>query len=146
MNRKTFIFYLLLPLMFAGCYEEKVREAAAKLQIGISKNKLDVIVKDLKFLKEQSVEFYPNFNEEKMRASLTNNKIYEEIIPENLIDILTFDGNVKVYSYLIFKKKTYANPPTFHYLAIFLNKKEDKVIGWGRMRTSGDVDTWRNKF
>lgn len=89
---------------------------------------------------------YPNSSESEMRASLANNKNYLDKNPENLIEILTFDGNIKVYSYLIRKEKVYANPPTLHYLAIFHSQRDDKVIGWARMRTSGDADTLRDKF
>jgi len=146
MKKSWLVFYLIFPVLFSGCYEEKVKEAASKLQIGMSKAQLEAIVKELKFIKEQTVTMYPNSNEEQMRASLANNKNYEYQTPENLIDILTFDGNIKVYSYLIRKDKVYANPPTLRYLAIFYNQKEDKIIGWAQMRTSGDIDSLRDKF
>ena len=36
MKRIRFVLYLL-PLVFAGCYEENVKEAASKLEIGNTK-------------------------------------------------------------------------------------------------------------
>ncbi len=135
-----------LCLFLFGCYEETVREAASKLKIGMTKAEFTLVTKDLKFLKEQTVLMYPNSNENEMRATLTHDQHYELREPANLVDLLTFDGNMKVYSYLIRKKKIYANPPLVDHLSVFYDQKEDKVIGWGHLRTSGDIDSWRDKF
>lgn len=136
----------LLILVFSGCYEEKVKEAASKLQIGMTKARLDQIFIGVKFLKEQTVLMYPNANESRMRGTLWNDKHYESFYPKDLIDKLSFDGNIKVYSYLIRREKVYANPTFVDYIAVFHNQKEDKVIGWAHLRVAGDVDTWPDKF
>lgn len=146
MKNLKHIFPCLLLLVFSGCYEEEVKEAVSKLQIGMTKTELDHICKDIRFLKAQTVLMYPNFDADEMRATLAYDQHYEYKYPKNLIDLLTFDGDIKVFSYLIRKKNTYANPPVIDHLAVFYSQKQDKVIGWGHLTTSGGVDTWRDKF
>ena len=146
MERIKFIAPCLLLLFLFGCYEEKVKEATLHLKIGMTKAELDQTCKDLKFLREQTVSMYPNATETMMRATLWNNQHFESRNPENLIDQLTFDGNIKVYSYLIKREKVYANPTFVDYLAIFHNQKEDRVIGWAHLKIAGDVDTWHDVF
>ncbi len=140
------LLFCAIPFIFSGCYEEKVKEAVSKLQVGMSKSDLDHTFKDVEFLKEQLVAVYPNSSEEETRGSFIGNNHYELKFPENVIDTLTFDGNSKVYSYLIRREKIYANPTSIDYVAVFYNQKEDKVLGWAHMRESGDVDTWGDKF
>lgn len=144
--RTKYILMAMLLVFSSGCYEDKVKEATSNLKIGMTKVELDHLFKDLKFLKEQTVSMYPNADEKMMRATLWNNQHYESLHPDNLIDKLTFDGNVKVYSYLIREKKIYANPPLIDHVSVFYNQNEDKVIGWGHLRTSGDIDSWRDRF
>jgi len=146
MNKTKLIFTLIILVILSGCYEERVQEAVSNLKLGMSRDELNLVVKDLKFLMEQTVLMYPNHDENEMRASIHNNKHYNFRNPADLIDRLTFDGDTKVYSYLIRREKVYANPTYVHYVAIFYNHKEDKVIGWAQIEVSGDVDTWDDKF
>jgi hypothetical protein len=146
--RLKYILPCFLFLFSVGCdeYDPKAKAVAEQLKVGMSKSELDQLCKDLKFLKEQTVLVYPNSNESKTRAVMWNDQHWESIYPKDLIDQLTFDGNTKVYSYLIKREKVYANPVSIDYLAVFYNQNADKVIGWGHLRTSGDVETWDDRF
>ena len=110
MKRAWLYLFLLFPVGLSGCYEDTVKQAASKLQVGMTKSELDHVLKDVKFLKEQSVVVYPNSTEEKTRASFIGNNHYEYRNPENVIDLLTFDGNTKVLSYLIRREKNLRQP------------------------------------
>lgn len=145
-ERLKFLMACFLILSITGCYEEKAKEAASRLQIGMNKNDFDYIFRDLKFLKKQTVLMYPNSSEEKMRATLWNHQHFEQIHPNNLIDLLTFDGSINVYSYLIRKEKVYANPTFVDYIAVFFDRSTNKIIGWGQLKVAGDVETWPDSF
>jgi hypothetical protein len=122
-----------------------VKEAVSKLRIGMTKAELDQAVKDIEFIKEQTVSMYPNSTEDQMRDSLQPDS-GERVHPNNLISQLTFDENIKVYSYLISKKKAFAAPPQIDYLAVFYSQKEDKVLGWGQFKTMMEPRVWRDTF
>lgn len=136
-----------MALVFlAGC-KMNVKEVTSRLRIGMTKMEMEMSLKGEKFLKEQTALVYPKSTEAETRASVWNNQHYEFVYPEDLITKrLTFDGNIKVYSYLIKKEKKFAVPVTIDYLSIFLNRKEDQVIGWAHIRMDGEVNTWDDKF
>lgn len=147
MNRLRNILLCLLVLFSSGCYEEKVKEATSKLKIGMTKTELDHLFKDLTFLKEQTVLVYPNLTEAQTRALIWNERHYKDIHPKDLIaNQLTFDGSIKVYSYFVREERSFANPTLTHFVAVFLNQKEDKVIGWGYLTTNIEPRLWDDKF
>jgi len=140
----------LLPcvalVFLAGC-EMNVKEVTSRLRIGMTKVEMEASLKGQKFLKEQTAVVYPKSTEEETRASVWGDQHYEFVYPEDLIaKQLSFDGNIKIYSYLIKEKRKFANPISIDYLAVFYNVREDKVIGWAHMQTLGEASGWSEKF
>jgi hypothetical protein len=145
-SRFAKLLFPCLLIFLSGCYEQKVKEAADRLKTGMTKAEMDQVTEDLKFIKEQSVMLYPNTAESRMKGIFRHDKKYERLHPEDLIDKLTFDGNIKVYSYFVREERAFANPTTTHYLAVFHNQVEDKVIGWGLFSTHREPRIWDDKF
>jgi hypothetical protein len=136
-----------MALVFlAGC-EMNVKEVTSRLRIGMTKMEMDQCLKGQKFLKEQVALIYPNSTEEKTRAAVWSGQEFKFVYPEDLIaKRLTFNGDVKVYSYLVKEKRKFAVPISIEYLAIFYNKRDGKVIGWAQIRTVGEASGWNDKF
>lgn len=137
----------LAALAIAGCQRMDVAKVTSKLRIGMSKAELDRVMKHEKFLKEQVVKIRPGSDESETRAAVSSNKLYESIFPKDLIDEkLTFDGNIKVYSYLIEEDRAFANPISVEALFVFVDQKKDQVIGWADIRGLVEVRLWRDFF
>lgn len=137
----------LAAFAIAGCQRMDVAKVTSKLRIGMSKAELDRVMKHEKFLKEQIVQIRPGSDESETRAAVSSNKLYESIFPKDLIDEkLTFDGNIKVYSYLIEEDRAFANPISVEALFVFVDQKKDQVIGWADIRGLVEVRLWRDFF
>lgn len=152
MGTKTikYIAIILTTAFFiSGCgfiYEKNVNDAYPKLKIGMAKSELDKLFSNVKFLKEQAIVKYPNATERNMRDSFSKDVYYDSLYPKEVFESVTFDGNTKVFSYLIRKQLNWPNGWIIHYIAIFYDKKYDKVIGWAKIRTYGEANTWRDNF
>lgn len=151
MSAKTWFhkicLFLFICFTLVGCYEGKVKAVSAGLKIGMSKMEMDHLVRELKFLKEQTITLYPNATETEMRSTFTHDQQYEYLEPEDLFQRqVSFDGNIKVFSYLIKESHKFAAPVVIDYLAIFYAQKEDKIIGWGHLQTMGEVESWGERF
>ena len=147
MKRLWNVLLCFFLLFSSGCYEEKVKVATSKLKIGMTKIELDHLFKDLKFLKEQTVSVYPKLTESQTRAILWNDRHYDYLNPQDLItDQMVFNGDVKVYSYLVHKESSWPNGWNTHYVVIFYNYKKDKIIGWAKMSTMIEPRLWNDQF
>ena len=141
------IFPCLILSTVAGCRTMNVEEVAARLRVGMSKAEMDGVMKGQKLLKEQTVSLYKNSTEVQTMSAVWNDHTYKFVYPEELVTKqLTFDGDLKVYSYLIKEEKSFAVPVVIHYLAVFYSQKEGKVIGWAQMEKMGEARTWTDKF
>jgi hypothetical protein len=124
-----------------------VKEAVDRLKIGMTKAELDKAFKKVQFLREQVVMVYPGQTEEGTRANVWNNRDYEEVNPKDFITHqLAFDGNTKVYSYFVSRKKKFANPDTITCIIVFVDQKADRVIGWACLSTWIDPKNWHDLF
>lgn len=141
---------LLLPCLLlssvAGCRERDPKQFAARLHVGMSKAELDSALKDLPFLREQTVAVYPNRTVKEMRGKIGPDNPTEWWYPETLAEQFRFDGSEKVYSFLIRKKYVFANGWFIDYLAVFYDQKADKVLGWGFFGEVGEPKTWDDTF
>ena len=63
-----------------------------------------------------------------------------------LIPSLTFDGNTKVFTYLVDVESNWPNNKIIYYVAIFYDKLNDKVIGKAIMSGTEDPIHWTEKF
>lgn len=133
-------------LGITGCHRMDVGSVTSKLRLGMSKAELDSAFKDMTFLREQRVAVYPNRTVEEMRGKIGPDNPMEWWYPKTLAGQFRFDGNEKVYSYLIQKKYVFANGWFFDYLAVFYDPKTDKVIGWGFFHELGKPETWDERF
>jgi hypothetical protein len=140
------IIVVALNLASIMLHKTCVEKAYAKLRIGMTKNEIDGLFKGCKFIMKQTVVLYPNSSEQEMRRTFSDNEVYEDLYPKDLIERVTFTGNIKVFSYLIRERMTFANPVIVYYAAIFYDESNDRVIGWARMSKSGDIGTWNEKF
>ena len=118
------------------------------MKIGAPKTEINHLFKKFTFIKEQTVLTYGTATERETRSSIWRNNTYEDIQPEKkiLIPSLTFDGNTKVFTYLINKESAWPNGHHFYYVAIFYDKLNDKVIGKAIMATSDYPENWSEKF
>ena len=135
-------------LSLTACYEGKIKKAYEELKIGASKTEIDRLFKEFKFIKEQTILVYGSIGENETRGSIWSDKHYEDVQPgiEILVPSLTFDGNTKVFTYLINKESAWPNGHHFYYVAIFYDKLNDKVIGKAIMATSDYPENWSEKF
>ncbi len=141
------ILACLVILAMTGCHKMNVREVTSRLKIGMSKTELDNVMKGEKFLMEQIVKVYPGRTEQETRAAAWNYRSYESVDPKNLItEILTFDGSVKAYSYLIKEERRFANPIDVEALFVFYDQKKGQVVGWADVRGLVEVRLWREVF
>jgi hypothetical protein len=131
-----------------GCQREMdVKAVTARLRIGMTKGELDQIMKGEKFLKEQVVKAYPGRTEKETRAAVWNHNTYVFVQPQNLVtEQLSFDGTVKVFSYLIKEERRYANPVYVDALAVFVDVRKDKVIGWAHLGGLVEVRLWDDLY
>lgn len=127
-------------------YKARVEKAYAKLRIGMTKNEFENIFRGVKFLKEQKISCYPNFTESMMKSSLTTNQLYGDLCPKNIFEHVTFDGNVKVFSYFIERQSSWPNGWLTHYVCIFYSEKDNKIIGWGKTASMANPSIWRERF
>ena len=144
-----FLLPLIALISLTACYEGKIKKAYEELKIGSNKIEMDRLFKDFKFIKEQTVLLYHNeTNENEMRGSFWSNKSYEDIQPQKkiLIPSLTFDGNTKVFTYLVDVESNWPNNKIIYYVAIFYDKLNDKVIGKAIMSGTEDPIHWTEKF
>lgn len=136
----------LTALTVAGCRDVNVEQVTSRLRVGMNKTELDRELKGMEFLKEQTVILYPNTTEEKMRSLIGPDNPEEYWYPKDLANRLSFDGKIKVYSYLVKNKYVFANGWFINYLAVFFDKEKDSVVGWGYFKTIGEPRTWDTKF
>jgi hypothetical protein len=130
----------------AGCYEMDVQEAVSKLKIGMTKAELDKAFKKVTLIKVRTVNIRPGITEEQSRA-ISSSQGFEEVHPEDLVTKqLVFDGNTKVYSYLVKTVKKFANPDRTTYIAVFVDQKTDRVIGWGILEDIMNPKDWDEFF
>ena len=130
----------------AGCYEMDVQEAVSKLKIGMTKAELDKAFKKLTPLRERTVNIRPGITEVQSRA-ISSSQGFEEVHPEDLVrKQLVYDGNTKVYSYLVKTVKKFANPDRTTYIAVFVDQKTDRVIGWGILEDIMNPKDWDEFF
>jgi hypothetical protein len=130
----------------AGCYEMDVQEAVSKLKIGMTKAELDKAFKKVTLIKVRTVNIRPGITEEQSRA-ISSSQGFEEVHPEDLVTKqLVFDGNTKVYSYLVKTVKKFANPDRTTYIAVFVDQKADRVIGWGILEDIMNPKDWDEFF
>ena len=142
---KLFVFFLCI--IFSGCYQTKIKKAYIDLKIGASKNEMDRLFHDFKFIKGQSILPYNNLSENVMRGTLWSDKSYEDIQPsKDIINKFTFDGNIKTYSYLIGTQSQWPDNKIIYYIAIFYDKNSDRVIGKAIMNTTISIERWDEKF
>ena len=141
------IALMLLAVGTSGCYAGKAKKIYDSLKIGTTKSELDKIFHDLKFIREQTVLAYPNHSENSTRGSIWTDNSYVDIQPEKeIINKFTFDGNTKVYSYLISTESNWPNNDIIHYVAIFYDRTLDKIIGKAIIRTTIAIHNWDEKF
>lgn len=147
---KYITLVLMVTLSVTGCrnltYEKNIKKAYANLKIGMTKNELDDLFEKFEFLKEQTILLYQNSREDDMRDSFKHDKTYNDLYPKDLLDKVTFEGNIIVYTYLIRKKSIWPNGLIIEYVAIFYDKKDGKVIGRAEMSKWGEARTWGEKF
>ncbi len=152
METKTIRYIAIMLIMgffTSGCgfiYEKKIDAAYSKLKIGMTKSEIDNAFKDVKFLKEQAITRYPNATDGIMKSSLFKDHVYDDLYPKDIFESVTFDGNVKVFSYLIKKRLNWPNGWIVYYVTIFYDSKSNKVIGWAKIGTYGEANTWRDNF
>jgi hypothetical protein len=136
----------VLLFSLAGCYEMDVKEAVSKLKIGMTKAELDKAFKKVTLIKVRTVNIRPGITEEQSRA-ISSSQGFEEVHPEDLVTKqLVFDGNTKVYSYLVKTVKKFANPDRTTYIAVFVDQKTDRVIGWGILEDIMNPKDWDEFF
>jgi len=136
----------VLLFSLAGCYEMDVKEAVSKLKIGMTKAELDKAFKKLTPLRERTVNIRPGITEVQSRA-ISSSQGFEEVHPEDLVrKQLVYDGNTKVCSYLVERRKVYMNPDETTYIAVFVDQKGDRVIGWGLLKTELVPEYWDEFF
>ena len=141
------VTFFLLAIGFTGCYAAKAKKTYEKLKIGASKAELDQLFHELKFIKEQTVLRYGTLSESVTRGTIWSDNTYEDIKPNmEILHQFTFDGNTKVYSYIINKSYNWPNGDQIYYIAIFYDKKADKVIGKAIMYTTLSIQHWGDKF
>lgn len=131
--------------MLSGCYEVKIMKAYEKLEVGMNKEQVNTLFENLKFINERVVFAAPGTDIKEERGSIQAGNHIEYIAPKNLIDRLTFDGNIKVYSYLISKKKK-GLFDDYTYAAIFYDTTNDRVIGKAIISTFMHPKDWRKNF
>ena len=144
-----FLIALFALVNLIGCYEGHIKKAYQELKIGGAKVEIDRLFNKFKLLKEQTVLLYhPDSTEKEMKSSFWRDNTYEDIQPskKEVITALTFDGNTKVYSYLIDTESNWPNNEIIYYVAIFYDQKNDKVIGKAVMRTTIAIHNWEDKF
>ena len=123
-----------------------VQEAVSKLKIGMTKAELDKAFKKVTLIKVRTVNIRPGITEEQSRA-ISSSQGFEEVHPEDLVTKqLVFDGNTKVYSYLVKTVKKFANPDRTTYIAVFVDQKTDRVIGWGILEDIMNPKDWDEFF
>jgi hypothetical protein len=143
---KKVILPLLGLFLLSGCYEQKALDAYKKLEVGMNKQELQRLLNNLKFIKEQPILKYGSSSEQHMRGSLTHNKSWKDRQPKDLIDHLTFDGNIKVYSYLIKEEHKWPDYIYTYYIAVFYNENEDRVMGKAILSTDAEPRVWDPEF
>ncbi|MBL0350917.1 MAG: hypothetical protein IPP68_11180 [Elusimicrobia bacterium] len=140
------IFAFLAFISMSGCQAKDPKVISSHLKIGMTKAELNSALKEESFLREQLVAVYPNRSVKEMKGIIGPHDPSEWCYPETLGDQLRFDGNEKVFSYLIHKKYVFANGWFFDYLAVFYDQKNDKVVGWGFFHEIGKPETWNDNF
>ncbi len=137
----------LVALALTGCHRMNLADVTSKLRIGMSKAELDTVMKDEKFLKEQTVKARPGSTQEETRAFVWSIRTYELVHPKNLImEQMPFDGSVKAFSYLVKEERRFANPIDVEALFVFVDQKKDQVIGWADINGLVEVRLWHDFF
>ena len=141
---------LLAVIFMSGCgnpvYMKNIENAYSELKVGMTKSEVDNLFGRFKFLKEQTVTMYSNSDEEDMRHTLLNYIRYKNLSSKGIFSKVTFDGNTKVFSYLIKQELNWPNGWLVDYVAIFYNNKDDKVFGWAKIVAYGKAKTWGDTF
>ena len=142
------LIYILIILGLTGCYESRIKKAYEELQIGSSKIEIDRLFKEFKFIKEQTVSTHWTETENETRSFIWSNNTWEDVQPDKelVIRSLTFDGNTKVFTYLVDVESNWPNNKIIYYVAIFYDKLNDKVIGKAIMSGIDDPIHWSEKF
>lgn len=148
MRLKNLLIYLLTIFTLTGCYENQIKKAYEELKIGAPKTEIDRLFKKFKFIKEQTVSTHWTETENDARGSIWSDNTWEDVQPgiEILVPALTFDGNTKVYNYLVDTESQWPNNKVIYYVAIFYDKLNDKVIGKAIMSCDQDPAGWSEKF
>lgn len=141
---------ITVAFFVSGCgfiYEKNVNNAYSKLKIGMTKVELDKAFKNVKFLKEQTVVKYPGSSGEDMRHVFEKYNHFEDIYPKDIFRKISYDGSVKVISYFVKKDIAWPNGWTIHYISIFHDIQNNKVIGWSKLQNNSNiVRNWDEKF
>ena len=147
---KRFLALILISILLSGCtnpiYINNIEKKYSMLKVGMSRQEFQNLFANFRFIKEQTVDTYPNSTVEDMRLSLKNYKTWQDVYPQNLINELKFDGSIRVYSYLIKKRLVWPNGWIVYYVAVFFDENSDKVIGWAKMSKWGDLKNWSKTF
>ncbi len=146
---KYFAVVLMIMFFASGCgigYQNMTDAAYSNLKIRMTKGELDNLFRNVKFLKEQTISKYPNISDSSMRDSLLKDSYYGDLYPKNVFENINLDGNIKVLSYLIRKQLNWPNGWLVDYIVVFYDKKSDKVIGWGKIKSYDESSTWEDNF
>lgn len=141
--------FVLVTAVTAGWFwgESKSNKAFEKLSFGMSKAELDKTMTDLELIKTQVVDKRAKRSEASTRQFLKQNTSMQQTNPSNLLDVISIDGSVKVFSYHTKTKSKWPNGWTVHFIAVFYDTKNDKVLGYTKMtRGIGQPKGWEKEW